>query len=155
MTFKHDDAIVHPELKKILKGMPIQRFAIDPVFRNAVDMVNKGLWSLNNNTLKIFIFDNMKPEHFECQKSLFEGDNWFPELARQLEDTETMKMLAAAQEIAKGLFSESCLVCGHPDSDHTTHPEEERIYCRKCKKNCVGDEEESAFGVQDDPHPFA
>ena len=117
MTFKHDDAIVHPELKKILKGMPIQRFAIDPVFRNAVDMVNKGLWSLNNNTLRIFVFDNMEPEHFECQKSLFEGDNWFPELARQLEDTETMKMLAAAQD-------------------------------------CVGDEEESAFGVQDDPHPF-
>ena len=139
MTFKHDDAIVHPELKKILKGMPIQRFAIDPEFRNAVDMVNKTLWICNNLNLKMHIMKNYNPDDFECQKSLFEGDNWFPELARQLEDTETMKMLNAAQEIAKGLFLESCLVCEHPDSEHTTYPEEERIYCNICKKNCVGE----------------
>ena len=154
MTFKNDDAVIHPDLKSLLRGCPIQRFMVDPIFREAVDKVNKTLWIVNNLHLKMHVMQHHNPEDFECQKSLFEGDNWVPELARQLEDTETVKMLAAAQEISRGLASELCLVCGHPDSDHTTYPEEERIYCEKCKKNCVGDEEESAFEVQDDPHPF-
>lgn len=83
-----EESLIHPGLKEILQRIPIQILAIDPEFRKAVDKVNSTLWITNNVNVKMYVMKNFKPEDFEYQSSLFEG-NWIPRIAKQLQKEDS------------------------------------------------------------------